>query len=64
MATQEHPHADLAHGGSQVKDPSKSRKSIVTHYCPANLDPSYYAYGRHSDKIPHETGAYYTHLIR
>lgn len=57
-------HADLAHGGSQVMDPGSTRKSFVTHYCPANLDPAYYAYAKNSGKVRFEKGAYYTHVIR
>ena len=33
-------HADLAHGGSPVGQPSRTRKSLVTHYTPVSDDPS------------------------
>ncbi|MFC3440608.1 phytanoyl-CoA dioxygenase family protein [Sphingobium rhizovicinum] len=34
-------HADLAHGGSRVAHPEKTRKSLVTHYTGVNEDPHY-----------------------
>lgn len=37
-------HADLAHGGSPIKDESKSRKSLVGHYCPASAHPHYFSF--------------------
>ncbi len=33
--------ADLAHGGSRISS-EKTRKSVVTHYCPAEAVPSYF----------------------
>ena len=33
--------ADLAHGGGPVTDPALTRKSLVTHYCPATREPAY-----------------------
>lgn len=36
--------ADLAHGGSAVTDPDASRKSLVGHYCPADVEPNYFGY--------------------
>ncbi len=32
-------HADLAHGGSPVTRKDKTRQSLVTHLCPAGLEP-------------------------
>lgn len=32
-------HADLAHGGSPIVDPSLTRKSLVGHFCPASAVP-------------------------
>lgn len=32
-------HADLAHGGSPVTQRDKTRQSLVTHLCPASLEP-------------------------
>lgn len=34
-------HADLAHGGSKIIKPNRTRRSLVTHYCPASLKPFY-----------------------
>ncbi len=34
-------HADLAHGGSPIADPSLTRKSLVGHYCPFGAVPHY-----------------------
>jgi phytanoyl-CoA hydroxylase len=33
--------AGLMHGGSPVQPPMRTRKSLVTHYCPADLQPMY-----------------------
>ena len=33
--------AGLMHGGSLVEQPARTRKSLVTHYCPADLHPMY-----------------------
>jgi len=33
--------AGLMHGGSPVTSPTSTRKSLVTHYCPADLQPMY-----------------------
>lgn len=33
--------AGLMHGGSLVDRPDRTRKSLVTHYCPADLQPMY-----------------------
>lgn len=33
--------AGLMHGGSPVREPARTRKSLVTHYCPADLQPMY-----------------------
>src|SRR5579875_2585648 len=35
--------ADLVHGGSDVRDRSLTRKSLVGHYCPNRIDPHYFA---------------------
>jgi phytanoyl-CoA hydroxylase len=34
-------HADLPHGGGQITSPGLTRRSLVTHYCPARLSPHY-----------------------
>lgn len=52
--------ADLAHGGSAYTDDSKTRKSLVVHYCPANVNPMYYEYNGRAEKIKFKDGCYYT----
>jgi ectoine hydroxylase-related dioxygenase (phytanoyl-CoA dioxygenase family)/multidrug efflux pump subunit AcrA (membrane-fusion protein) len=43
--------AALMHGGSPVTDPNLTRKSLVTHYCPADLQPMFaYKGGRSKRK--------------
>jgi hypothetical protein len=37
-------HADLAHGGSPVTDPSLTRQSLVGHFCPQSAKPNYFGY--------------------
>ena len=39
-------HADLAHGGAPVADPSLTRQSLVGHFCPAGRRPHYFDHGR------------------
>lgn len=34
-------HANLTHGGSTIFDQNKTRKSLVTHYCPSQARPFY-----------------------
>lgn len=34
-------HADLAHGGSRIKQEQRTRKSLVTHYTPVSVKPNY-----------------------
>lgn len=36
--------ADLAHGGSQITDPSLTRRSLVTHYPDASTKPYYFRF--------------------
>jgi phytanoyl-CoA hydroxylase len=51
--------ADLAHGGSAFNDASKTRRSLVTHYCPIDVYPMYFHYGRHAGPIPWGRRSYY-----
>ena len=51
--------ADLAHGGSEYSDASTTRRSLVTHYCPADTHPMYFHYGDHSAKIPWGERSFY-----
>jgi hypothetical protein len=51
--------ADLAHGGSKISV-AHTRKSVVTHYCPAELVPNYFE-GRPTPTIlEHGDHAFYT----
>jgi hypothetical protein len=34
-------HADLPHGGGEITEVGRSRRSLVTHYCPKSLLPHY-----------------------
>lgn len=52
--------ADLAHGGSPYTDETKTRKSLVTHYCPSNCHPMYCYYGRHTGRQSWSNRAYWT----
>lgn len=45
-------HADLAHGGSPIKTPVQTRRSLVTHFTPAADEPFY---RRHSEYQQSET---------
>jgi phytanoyl-CoA hydroxylase len=36
--------ADLAHGGAEIKNAKSTRRSLVTHFCPASLRPNYFKY--------------------
>jgi len=50
--------ADLAHGGTPIRDPRLTRKSLVCHYCPLSARPYYTVYlpDRRLD-LPHPSGA-------
>jgi hypothetical protein len=52
-------HADLAHGGSPISK-QKSRKSIVTHYCPREIAPLYFEFGKKKIIKKHSQVGYYT----
>ena len=54
--------ADLAHGGSQISA-AHTRKSLVTHYCPVELAPSYFEMNKselraHRDIACYSSGHY------
>lgn len=51
--------ADLGHGGSPYTDDRRTRRSLVTHYCPANTYPMYFHYGEHSGRIPWGSNSFY-----
>lgn len=51
--------ADLAHGGGEVDDPAKTRRSIATHYCPLSAYPMYRDYVGASETVNCGNGVYY-----
>jgi len=51
--------ADLAHGGSEIDDPAKTRRSIAVHYCPFNTYPMYRQYVGASEVVKAGDGLYY-----
>ena len=53
--------ADLVHGGS-FHDGKHTRRSLVTHYCPVDIDPMYMYYGGHTGKVKCGEGQYYSAL--
>jgi len=40
-------HADLAHGGAPIKNIGQTRRSLVTHFCPARDEPFYRRNAKH-----------------
>jgi phytanoyl-CoA hydroxylase len=56
--------ADLAHGGSSYSDDRLTRKSLVVHYCPANVYPMYHVYDGQTEgqtgKIQFRKACFYT----
>jgi hypothetical protein len=51
--------ADLPHGGGPISA-ARTRKSIVTHYCPADAVPSYFEDGGRTEIKNYEGKAYYS----
>ena len=49
-------HAGLVHGGAKITDESKTRRSLVGHYCPMGVRPLYHFYRPAFRKI-HRDGA-------
>jgi hypothetical protein len=57
--------ADLAHGGSRRRDRDSTRLSLVTHYCPADVEPVYLrAMTRHSGCVPVGSAGFVSHPYR
>jgi ectoine hydroxylase-related dioxygenase (phytanoyl-CoA dioxygenase family) len=50
-------HADLLHGGAKIEDPSSTRKSLVTHYMPLGVMPTFYDSSGES-ALPYPNGGY------
>lgn len=44
-------HADLAHGGSPIRDPSLTRQSLVGHFCPQTTRPYFFSTHPHLSAI-------------
>jgi hypothetical protein len=57
-------HSDLAHGGSPIVTPGLTRKSLVTHYCPADCLPEYYGGGGSPVRHRFNDLAYYSYPAR
>ncbi len=56
-------HADLVHGGSPRVRRELTRLSLVTHFCPVDVEPEGLAEGRHTRPVEHAPGAWYCHPI-
>jgi hypothetical protein len=52
--------ADLAHGGSRYVSKGVTRKSLVTHYCPAACEPVYSGDGVAPPRHAFGNAAFYT----
>jgi|688.fasta_scaffold39630_8 ectoine hydroxylase-related dioxygenase (phytanoyl-CoA dioxygenase family) len=59
--------ADLVHGGSPVGDKNLTRRSIVGHYCPVDVNPHYFSYMEGRKKFQFEgafvSSAYYDEIV-
>jgi len=54
-------HADLAHGGSRITDPTRTRRSLVTHYTPQSVKPNYFnVVGEQYHELAHPSGHLFT----
>jgi len=51
--------ADFAHGGGEIDDPAKTRRSIATHYSPLSAYPMYRHYEGSSEIVNYGDGTYY-----
>lgn len=52
-------HADLAHGGSPIIDATRTRRSLVGHFCPVSASPHFMSYlPDHRHRARHGTLAY------
>jgi uncharacterized protein YndB with AHSA1/START domain len=57
-------HADLVHGGAKRELPHQTRQSLVTHYCPVNVDPEWLGEIPSSPKLEHQPGCFYCYPLR
>lgn len=53
-------HADLAHGGAKILKPTRTRYSLVTHYCPSNCFPNYSNFVGFYKAQPYENKGFYS----
>jgi ectoine hydroxylase-related dioxygenase (phytanoyl-CoA dioxygenase family) len=56
-------HADLVHGGSRREKPGVTRTSLVTHFCPLDVDPEWLGQVPSSPKLEHAPGCYYCYPL-
>ena len=54
-------HADLAHGGKPISS-ADTRRSVVTHYCPATIAPLSFESGK-SRLEPHDTTGFFSSVV-
>jgi hypothetical protein len=47
-------HADLPHGGGPITRENSTRRSLVTHYCPARCTPHYFRFMDVKDQVKRE----------
>jgi hypothetical protein len=52
-------HADLMHGGAPIQDPTRTRKSLVAHFMPLGVMPTFFNCAE-VNAIPYPTGGYCT----
>jgi len=52
-------HADLMHGGAPIEDPTRTRKSLVAHFMPLGVMPTFFNCSD-VNAIPYPTGGYCT----
>jgi hypothetical protein len=57
-------HAELIHGGASERDPHAMRRSLISHYCPTDVEPGYFSYWKHSGVQRHDTGCYHCWALR
>ncbi|MCB9831124.1 MAG: phytanoyl-CoA dioxygenase family protein [Planctomycetes bacterium] len=57
-------HADLVHGGAPDPDPKLTRRSLVSHLCPVDVDPEYVARDPSHRRHQHGSRAYWCAMKR
>lgn len=51
-------HPNLAHGGSAITQPELTRRSLVSHYCPASQNPNYFRFFKQAHKCQWQSAWY------